>query len=966
LSVTNVSYVVDGGAPSGTAPAGLSLSGSSLTVDPANAAFDHLAVGASTVIVVGYDIEDAQGAIVHQTETITITGTNDGPVANTDGITTSEDTAVTFDVRTNDTDVDGDTLSVTQINGTAISVGSPVAISGGSISLGADGKLTYTPTADFNGTPSFTYTISDGHGGTSTATVNLTVTAVNDAPMATITPTTLTATEGVALDLKANGLSISDGDADGGSVTVTLSVGEGTFNATVGNSGVALSGNGTSLLTITGLVSQVNAFLGAIGSSSTLNYVNGSDTPTASTTLTLTVNDNGNSGAGGPLSSTDTATINITAVNDAPVNTIPVNFTTNEDTPVKLAGLVVSDADAGSDSITVTLTVGSGTLSAANAGGVTVTGSGTGSIVLSGSQADINAYLASSASQPTYIPVANANGSVSLTMTTSDLGHNGTGGTQVDTDLSTINITSVNDAPAGTNGTVTTIEDTTKILAASDFGFADPNDSPANAFAAVEIVTLPGAGVLKLDGVAVTAGQFISIADINAGKLAFVPQADVPGSTSLTFQVQDDGGTANGGVNIDPTANTLIINITPVNDAPVNTVPGAQTATAGTALSIAGISVFDSDNGSLVTTLSVGHGTLNVSSVAGLTITGNGTGTVQLSGDIFLINSALGGLSYTATSGYSGTDSLSVNTSDGSLSDLDSVGITVSGPAGVAPTDIVFTLAASTAALSGGGISSGTTLGSLSAVDADSASWAFTIGSVSGQLLPAVTVSPGSGGSVNLVTSGLISSGNYAFTVTATGSDGQSRTEIYTLSVGTTAGDGSGAFTITNVAPGDPNTGTDISFGLNGGDTILGGSGDDALVGGQNTDIINGQLGNDQLIGGPQNDIFIFDTTLNASTNVDKILDFDAGGAGGNGNDKIDLDDAIFAGIANSGASLAATDFAANAGGNATNGTQNILYDTTTGNLYYDPDGNGAAAKILFATLTTPNGTVDASDFIVI
>src|SRR5436190_1192815 len=54
----------------------LAREGSSLSVDPSNAAFDHLAVGDSVVIVVGYDVTDAQGATVHQTETITITGTN--------------------------------------------------------------------------------------------------------------------------------------------------------------------------------------------------------------------------------------------------------------------------------------------------------------------------------------------------------------------------------------------------------------------------------------------------------------------------------------------------------------------------------------------------------------------------------------------------------------------------------------------------------------------------------------------------------------------------------------------------------------------------------------------------------------------------------------------------------------------------------------------------------------------------
>ena len=80
LTVTNVGYTVDGGPSSATAPAGVSLSGSSLTVDPTDAAYDHLAVGATTIIVVTYDVTDAQGATVAQTETITITGTNDAPV----------------------------------------------------------------------------------------------------------------------------------------------------------------------------------------------------------------------------------------------------------------------------------------------------------------------------------------------------------------------------------------------------------------------------------------------------------------------------------------------------------------------------------------------------------------------------------------------------------------------------------------------------------------------------------------------------------------------------------------------------------------------------------------------------------------------------------------------------------------------------------------------------------------------
>ena len=71
---------VDGGSASATAPAGVSLAGTTLTVDPSNPAFNHLAAGASQSIVVGYNVIDVHGAVVAQTETITITGTNDAPV----------------------------------------------------------------------------------------------------------------------------------------------------------------------------------------------------------------------------------------------------------------------------------------------------------------------------------------------------------------------------------------------------------------------------------------------------------------------------------------------------------------------------------------------------------------------------------------------------------------------------------------------------------------------------------------------------------------------------------------------------------------------------------------------------------------------------------------------------------------------------------------------------------------------
>ena len=150
-----------------------------------------------------------------------------------------------------------------------------------------------------------------------TATIN--ITAVNDAPVATITPTSYSATEQTSLNLKNTGLSISDVDAGSSSVSVTLSVTEGALNVTAGTSGAAVSNSGASSVTITGTVAQINALL-STDAGSTVSYIDNTDAPGASATLTLNVNDNGNTG-GGALQSSDTATINITAVNDAPVAT---------------------------------------------------------------------------------------------------------------------------------------------------------------------------------------------------------------------------------------------------------------------------------------------------------------------------------------------------------------------------------------------------------------------------------------------------------------------------------------------------------------------------------------------------------------------------------------------------------------------------------------------------------------------
>ena len=127
--------------------------------------------------------------------------------------------------------------------------------------------------------------------------------------------------------------------------------------------------------------------------------------------------------------------------------------------------------------------------------------------------------------------------------------------------------TAVKDAPAGTDTTVTAIEDTDYIFTAANFGFTDPIDG-TDSLLGVKITTLESTGALQwYNGSAwvdVTAGQTISATDIGLNYLRFTPVANANGATydSFTFQVQDDGGTANSGVDLDASPNTMTIDVT--------------------------------------------------------------------------------------------------------------------------------------------------------------------------------------------------------------------------------------------------------------------------------------------------------------------------------------------------------------------------------------------------------------------
>ena len=165
---------------------------------------------------------------------------------------------------------------------------------------------------------------------------------------------------------------------------------------------------------------------------------------------------------------------------------------------------------------------------------------------------------------------SSTNGSLADTTT-----NGGTTAFSTTTDTASLVINAVNDAPASTDKTVTTSQGAAYTFAAGDFGFSDPVDTPANNLLAVKITTLPWVGSLTNNGTAVTAGQTISLADIAGGKLRFMPAAGINGASvaSFTFQVQDDGGTANGGVDLDPTPNTITIDVAGIRIATASQLP---------------------------------------------------------------------------------------------------------------------------------------------------------------------------------------------------------------------------------------------------------------------------------------------------------------------------------------------------------------------------------------------------------
>ncbi|MBP6606679.1 MAG: VCBS repeat-containing protein [Nitrospira sp.] len=174
---------------------------------------------------------------------------NRAPVAVNDALSTSEDSTLTGNVlsanpTTADSDPESDPLTVDQVNGSAANVGTEIALGNGLLTVEADGTFSFNPNGGYDflaqgvaTTESFTYHIADGKGGTDDATAIITISGVNDAPVAGADA--LVATQGTPLTLSVASLLANDQDVDQGTLLAITAV------STPNKGTVTLSDNGT-------------------------------------------------------------------------------------------------------------------------------------------------------------------------------------------------------------------------------------------------------------------------------------------------------------------------------------------------------------------------------------------------------------------------------------------------------------------------------------------------------------------------------------------------------------------------------------------------------------------------------------------------------------------------------------------------------------------------------------------------
>ncbi|MFG1411773.1 Ig-like domain-containing protein [Xanthobacter sp. VTT E-85241] len=482
---------------------------------------DNPDVTQRTLSLVVSDGTHESSALVRQ---IDVHAVNDLPVAGNDSFSIDEDTATTFDVLVNDSDVDGTRLTIRAINGVAVkaeakeekrfaeavaeastsaSAAQIFSVDHGTVQINSDGGLKFTPDSDFTGTTSFTYTVSDERGGAQTATVTVNVLPVNDAPVAGNYEYAAQEDEALVLDVVAQST-----DADGDALQIS-----------------AVDGK---ILTADGV--QVTGGLVTLNDQGALLF-----TPTANyngpVNFTYTLSD-GNGGLGD-------GRVDITV---QPVNDLPIigadKFTVTERETVVL-NLLANDSDPENDALKITSINGKPVAAAGTTASFNMAVVG-GSISL-GNDGKL-----------TFTAAANYGGNVAFTYTVSD-------GRGTSTGTVTGTVVSVNEAPDAGNDTFSVAEDGISTLPV----LSNDKDVDGDVLRVVAIdgqpltTTVGSNGIVSTTPVNVANGSVV----VNGnGSVVFTPKPNFNGATSFTYTVSDgQGGTDTATVNL---------NVIPMNDAP--------------------------------------------------------------------------------------------------------------------------------------------------------------------------------------------------------------------------------------------------------------------------------------------------------------------------------------------------------------------------------------------------------------
>jgi large repetitive protein len=632
-----------------------------------------------------------------QTVAITVRPVNDAPVLTAPGTaaaTTAAPVTISgFDYA--DVDAGNGTMQATMTVGhgtLTVAAAAGLTIAGnGTASVTVTGTLaalhaglasvTYKSDYAFAGDDTLTTKIDDrgntGSGGAlfdQKVTVITVAKGVNQPPVLTA-PASKVVDEDVLSAL--TGISIRDDEAGSLDEKVTLSVAHGTLSLGSAGGLTSISGAGTGTLVIQGSVANLNAALATLKYQGVLNY-NGADQ------LDITVDDLGNFGNDGSKTATSSVAITVNPINDAPTLTAPDPVATLTATPVDLIGLVIDDVDVGSGNMKVSLSVTHGRLHIADLTGLAVlSGSNdSASVTLEGTLAALNAALGTIG----YTSDIAFAGTDTLRITVDDEGNSGAGGAKTATGSATITVgKDVNRPPTLTIGTaVSVLEDTLLDLPGkgATIVVGDPDAGPSNL---LEVQLSVGSnGRIDLGtrtGLTVTAGAYGSstvtvrgtIAALNAALATATYQGaqDWNGSDTLTVKVDDLGNFGTGGSQT--ITRTIDITVIPVNDPPSVTMPAAASVTTATSIPLPGLSFADVDAGTglLRAVLSVGHGTIHVST-SGVTIVAgaNDSRTVTIEGTLSQLNSAVATLSYKSDVAFAGPDTLSVTIDDqGNTSD---------------------------------------------------------------------------------------------------------------------------------------------------------------------------------------------------------------------------------------------------------------------------------------------------------